>query len=295
VIRLGAGDWRAVLAPALGGAVMALAWRDRPILRPTPPDADDPLQAACFPLVPYANRIDRGRFAFDGEAHDIGATPGFEPHALHGVGWRTAWNTAASDKTSARLTLDHPGSTAWPWGFHAEQAFNLSHEGLRIDLTMTNTAGRAAPAGLGLHPYLHRGPGDRLALAAPHAWAADATLIPSRLVPASAVYDWRAAPRLAQAPFVDNAYEGWDGSARLIGEDGVTALVAAPGVSRVHVYAPLDADFVCVEPVTHRPDALNAPAGEDAGLAVLRPGETLTLSMTLGVQMPGASGKLSDL
>ena len=61
MIRLRAGDWRAVVDPDLGGSIAELTWRGRPVLRTTAPVADDPLLTACFPLVPYARRVAGGR------------------------------------------------------------------------------------------------------------------------------------------------------------------------------------------------------------------------------------------
>ncbi|WP_332659135.1 aldose 1-epimerase [Brevundimonas sp.] len=281
MIRLQAGDWRAVLNPALGGSVAELEWLGRPVLRPTPRDAVDPLQTACFPLVPYANRIADGRFVFGGRARDVGVTPGFEPHALHGLGWRRPWEVERADPAEAVLTFRHPGGGEWPWAFSAGQRFQLSGRGLRITLSMTNQDSETQPAGLGLHPYLNRLPDDRLTVAAPRVWRSDDTLIPRERVPAPAVFDWSDGPAIADAPFVDNAYEEWSGLARLVHADWSVTL-ASPGTRRVHVYAPRRAGFVCIEPVSHRPNALNASADEASGLVILEPGQTLSLSMTIG-------------
>lgn len=276
-MTLRAGDWTLALRPDLGGAIGALRFAGRDILRPTPDEATDVLQTACFPLLPYANRIDRGRFTFSGRRVDLGPTPGFEPHALHGVGWRAPWRMEA-DAWSATMTLDHAAGD-WPWAFRAEQSFTLTDDGLVVSLSMTNTGRDPMPAGLGLHPYFVRRPGARLALGGRQVWTTDASLIPIALRPADAVFDWSGGPALDTAPFVDNAYAGWVGLARLADEAGVVELRAATAF--VHVYAPRDEAFVCVEPVTHRPDALNAPASEPSGLVILAPGETLSLAMSL--------------
>lgn len=282
MIDLEAGAWRARIAPEIGGAVWSLNHAGRPVLRPTPQGAAAPLETACFPLVPYANRIDQGRFAFDGRRFDVGATPGFEPHALHGVGWRAPWRTEAAGADHAVLALDHPGDKQWPWTFTAEQRFSLDERGLTITLTLVNRAETAAPGGVGLHPYFHRAPGARLKLKADRVWMSDETLIPRRLAPSSDLTDWSAGQAIETAPFVDNAYEGWDGRAEIRDEAG-GAVLTAPGVERVHVYAPPGQDFVCMEPVSHRPDALNASEGAASGLRVLAPGERMNLAMTIGV------------
>lgn len=281
MIVLQTGDWRAVLNPALGGSVAELSWRGRPVLRPTPADAADPLQTACFPLVPWANRIANGRFTFNGLAFEVGATQGFEPHALHGQGWRRAWEANVIDPAEAVLSFRHPGGKDWPWAFSAKQRFVLSELGFHITLSMTNIDSGAQPAGLGLHPYLNRLPDDRLTLVAPRVWRADEALIPRKLVPASTVFDWSDGPAISDAPFVDNTYEGWNELARLAHADW-SVTVTSPGTHRAHIYAPRDAGFVCIEPVSHRPNALNAPANEASGLVVLQPGRTVSLSMTIG-------------
>ena len=277
---LAAGDWRATFRPELGGAVTSLSWRGQDVLRPTPAGADDPLQTACFPLVPYANRIDEGRFVFREREVRLAPTPGFAPHALHGEGWRRSWTVEAEDDQSAILSLEHARG-AWPWRWAARQAFGLDPAGLTIDLSVTNTDDQPMPAGLGLHPWFVRRPDSRLMLGAEAVWRVDERLIPTGLAPPAAVFDWTDGPRIDEAPFVDNAYAGWDGIARIADEARMVTLEASPNAGWAHVFAPRGAAFVCVEPVTHRPDALNAPAGEATGLATLQPGETLAIILRI--------------
>ena len=60
---------RLTLDPQRGGVIRELSWHGHDILRPTAPEAgDDPLQTACFPMVPYVNRVAHGRFGFGGHA-----------------------------------------------------------------------------------------------------------------------------------------------------------------------------------------------------------------------------------
>ncbi len=66
MIGLARGDWLLMLRPELGAAVTRLTWRGHDILRPTRDGAAHPLETGSFPLVPYANRIDRGAFVFGG-------------------------------------------------------------------------------------------------------------------------------------------------------------------------------------------------------------------------------------
>lgn len=280
MIRLAAGDWRATLRPELGGAMTILSWRGRDVLRPAPDETDDPLQTACFPLVPYANRIDRGRFVFEGREVRLTPTPGFKPHALHGDGWRRSWRVEVEDGRSATMVLEHPRGE-WPWRWSARQLVHLDDAGLTIRLSVTNTDDARMPAGLGLHPYVLTRAGDGVRLDAPSVWIGE-SLIPDRLAAAREILDWRSGVERVSAPFVDNAYEAWAGLAEVTGGEHTVRLTS--DASRLHVYAPVGEDFICLEPMTHRPNAINSPVGDPSSPVVLAPGETLSLSMRLTVQ-----------
>lgn len=282
MIHLGAGDWRATVNPALGGAIMNLDWRGAPVFRPTPEGATDILETACFPLVPYANRIADGRFVFDGRAVELDVLPRFAPHALHGDGWLRPWTVEAQTAEAVEMTLDWPGDPdGWPWAWRARQTVRLSEAGLEVDLSVTNNGEVDMPSGLGLHPYFHRHADARLTLAATGVWLTDAGQIPERLGAPEAVVDWSAGRNLASASFVDHAYAGWDGLALMDGGGRRVTLRADQGARWTQVYAPVGTDFFCVEPVTHRPDAVNAPPGEDSGLVRLAPGVTQSITLRI--------------
>ena len=283
MISLEAGDWRATTAPERGGAILSLDWRGAPIFRPTPQGSTDMLLTACFPLVPYANRIADARFAFEGRRIELHTLDRFAPHALHGDGWLNPWTLEATQAHCAEMTLIWPGDTpGWPWPWCARQIITLSDAGLEIILSVTNTGEAAMPAGLGLHPDFHKGPNTRLTLSAAGVWLTDARDIPVGLASPDAVVDWTHGVALAQAPFVDHAYAGWNGEA-LIDGDCRRLVLSCTGANCAQVYAPLGADFFCVEPVTHRPDALNAQGDQDGGMTRLKPGESLSIAMRLSL------------
>lgn len=277
-MRIERGDWTLHLRPDLGGSITSLTWRGRDVLRPAPDDLDSPLAASSFPLAPYANRIDGGAFAFEGGAVRLPATPGFAPHALHGVGWRVTWNVLRGHGGTVDLVLAAEAGPEWPWAWTASHRLTLSEDGLEMSLTIANEDAAPMPAGLGLHPYFAVEPATRLQLAAPRVWLTDAREIPERLAAAGDLIDWREGVAVAEAPFVDHAYADWDGRAALLHDGWRVDLIASPNARWVQVYAPRGQGFVCVEPVTHRPNAHNAPAGEDSGLTELEPGAVLSMT-----------------
>jgi aldose 1-epimerase len=277
-VRIKRGDWALGLRPDLGASITSLTWRGRDVLRPAPDDLNSPLAASSFPLAPYANRIDGGAFAFEGRAVRLPVTPGFEPHALHGVGWRSRWNVQRAHGGSIDLALAAEAGPEWPWAWTALHRLRLSEVGLEMSLAITNEDRAPMPAGLGLHPYFAVEPATRLQLSAPKLWLTDVREIPERLADADELIDWSDGPVVAEAPFVDHAYADWDGRAALLHDGWRVGLAASPNARWAQVYAPGGESFVCVEPVTHRPDAHNAPAGEDGGLTVLQPGGSLSMT-----------------
>ena len=277
---LEAGPMRLELAPEVGGAITALTSDGIPLLRPTAGDADDVLQTACFPLVPFANRIGQGRVAFGGRTTTLPPNLAGDPHPLHGEGWRGAW-------TVERATADHAvlafaaAEAAWPWSYVARQTFRLDPQGVTVRLEMVNTDAEPAPAGLGFHPCFPNAGRARLTAGVDGIWLTDHELLPTRHVPNWFLADWRRGAEVAGERLIDHCHTGWTGEARIDLEAASLRMTASPELGFLHVYAPPEADFFCVEPVSHRPDALNAPEPLAAGLRVLAPGETLSAEMRL--------------
>lgn len=278
-VVLAADGWRAGVDPALGGALLSLSHGGRDVLRPAPAMPAGPLDAACFPLVPYANRIAYGRFAHDGIDHEVRRNFGEHPHSLHGVGWQRTWRIVALSEAGTTLAHDHPGDADWPWPYRAKQRVTLSRAGCEIKLSLTNLADAGVPAGLGLHPYFPLESDTRLTACADCVWLADATMLPVEPAPADHFGDWAAGSAIAGHALIDNAYAGWDGVAEIADGAGVVR-IAATGARAFHLYRPPGAGYFCVEPVSHLPDALNR---EGFVVDMLAPGETLSLSMMLSI------------
>ncbi|WP_343518040.1 aldose 1-epimerase [Sphingomonas sp.] len=276
-MKLEAHGWGLELLPALGGSVGALRYQDNDVLRPAPDGAGDALATGCFPLVPYANRIAHGRFVFDGQHYHLPRNFGEHPHSLHGLGWQAEWAAIGADEDHATLAHAHDGGAGWPWAYRAEQRFTLAPGQMRIALSLTSMADTPMPAGIGLHPYFPCDTETCLTFTAERVWRADETMLPTEPAPAETFGDWSATAPVAGTTLIDNAYDGWDGSAG-IGQRWGAFAMRGKGARVLHLYRPPGADFFCAEPVSHLPDAVNR-----GGMDVLGPGATLTLEMTLSV------------
>jgi aldose 1-epimerase len=290
-ITLRSGPLGVVLSPLVGGAI-ARFWGEREgaaaaeLLRPTPDAAlarRDPWATACFPLVPWSNRIREGRFAFGGRTVSLPPNRPQARHAIHGLGFEAPWTVV--DLGPARAALEHvhaPG--AWPWAYRAVQRIALTPAGLELELSLENRGDAAMPAGLGWHPYFPRTPETMLTACVGGLWLTDAEVLPLACVTPPADRDpgrGLAVDRVV----LDNAYVGWDGRAVVAWPERRARLRLAAGgpLGTLVVYTPPGEGFFCAEPVSHVTDAFNLAAGgrTDTGMLVLAPGESVRATLAL--------------
>jgi aldose 1-epimerase len=280
-------DWRTEIAPHIGGSILSLTRARRTVLRPTAAEAVEAgavRRTACFPLVPYANRIAFGRFLWDGRAHHLAENFPGSPHPLHGVGWRRPWQVVSADQRSCLLRLEHRPRDGehsdWPFAFDAEQNISLGMGGLRVDLSVINADESAAPLGLGLHPLFPRRGNERLIFGAEGAWRNGSDMLPASRV-SGGVWE-HAAGQSIDAQVLDNDFFGWNGAARIEADCSDPIRISASAIfSSLRVFTPADKDFFAVEPVSHSTDALNRDGAAEA--LRVQPGARLSGSMTIDV------------
>jgi aldose 1-epimerase len=297
-VLLAAGNAAVEVAPAVGGAIAGYTLRGLDVLRPTSDSAradGNVREHACYPLLPYSNRIAYARLAVAGRTIELARNFGDHPHAIHGVGWQRPWTVVSRETASALIAYDHPAegddAIAWPWPFHAWQSFALHDDARGCNLTMKiglrNSGHEAFPFGLGWHPYFRRDAATVLGFSAQGVWETDATRIPTALV--SPVNDLCFdPPHPIGATQLDNVYTGWDGRASLADASRGLAVEIAGDTSCpfLVVYIPRDGDFLALEPVTHMTDAFNrAQQGErDTGSRSLGPGMAFSCTMQISAR-----------
>jgi aldose 1-epimerase len=247
------------------------------LLRPARPGEVDPLKFACFPLVPYSNRIRDGRFNFAGQTIQLPLNFGDHPHSIHGHGWQSAWQVANHGAAELRLQYRR-GAGAWPFPYLAEQIFCLDESGLAIELRLLNLGTGPMPCGLGLHPYFPATPEARIEARVDGVWLTDDEVMPTTWCAPPANWDLSQGCAVRQMG-CDNLFTGWDGTARITWPERALGLTMQAGGNLGHlvVYAPTGEDFFCAEPVSHCTDAFNS--GDGGGAVTLQAGDELAASV----------------
>lgn len=229
--ELRCGEQRATIVE-VGGGVRSYEVDGRPVLDPYSVDAmADGAHGAQ--LVPWPNRLDAGRYSFDGVEHRAAITEPAMNTAIHGMllwrSWRPVEHSASRVVLGIRL---HP-MIGYPYTLDVRATYDLSADGLVVTTTATNVGAADCPYGHGQHPYLSPGSGliDDCVLELD---AATRIVVDERKLPvgreavAGTPYDFRRGARLGD-PAIDTAFTdlGRDGDgrawARLTGPDGATA------------------------------------------------------------------------
>jgi aldose 1-epimerase len=280
MLQLAAGDYRLVLQPEVGGSVAGFYWRDKPVFRPA--CGPSVLDAACFPLAPFSNRIAHGRFRFGGRG--VALAPNFpdsdHPHPLHGFGWLGAWEVIEQDAATAVLEYRHPAGE-WPWAFRAVQRFVLTPAGLEMSLELRNQSAEPMPGGIGFHPYFPRDDDTRYFGLHRGEWRNSPDCLPQALICEREPIDWWNGGPVGSR-LVDTVYTGREGPLVISWPSRSMTLIMEPSEALPFtvVYTPEAGDYFCVEPVSNSTDAFNRN-GEGHAFHDLAPGESLAACLRL--------------
>ncbi len=280
MIELRAGTARAQVAPDRGAALAGLWAAERPVLRPLRAgQADNPFAYAMNVLAPFSNRIS-GAVPLDGRRVSLAPNLAGEPYPIHGDAFQRAWRVADGSTSAVRLVIDE--GAFGPFRYAARLDYRLEAGGLAVRLALRNTADATLPFGGGFHPWFPRDAATRIAFSAAGWWPEDDRHLPAGQHPAALPEDLRFdEPRLLPDGWINAGFAAWPGRARLLqGPAQVSVAIDAPDLTTLIVYSPgTEADFVCVEPVSHPVDAHNLPG--QPGLRPLAPGEETAFEMRL--------------
>ncbi len=150
---LKSGKLEVALAPEAGGRIAQIRYDGMDWLVSEEEGGAAAIAWGCYPMVPWAGRIRRGRFRFDGEPYELPLN--FGKHAIHGVGFTRPWQVNSLEADTATLSLALPQDAYWPFGGAATQIIQLGTD--RLELHLSVRADRhPMPAVLGWHPWFRK-------------------------------------------------------------------------------------------------------------------------------------------
>lgn len=279
MLRLSNAQLNVRILPRLGGGLAGLDWCARgvtvPLMRPAPEHPLDPNQLACYPLLPWSNRIAEGGFSVEGRHVALLPNRDDEPFPIHGSGWQRAWQVGEQSEHDVMLALDEqqPGG----YSYRATQRYSLIDSALVVELSITNAGPSTMPFGLGLHPFFLRHGEVVLHAPASQVWVNDGqTPLPIARVDVPEDWDFNQ-PRLLPDEGVNHAFQPWLGDAVISWPAIGLQLHIETDVDTFVLYTPAEDDFFCFEPVDHPINAVHLPGGAAAhGMTLLPHGASLT-------------------
>jgi aldose 1-epimerase len=214
------GEQRATIVE-VGGGLREYCCGDRQVLDPYPLDQIcDGAHGAV--LVPWPNRLDDGRYRFDGQELQLALTEPAKRNAIHGLArWRN-WRAVEHEHDRVRMELRVHPEPGYPFDLEVTVEYALGGSGLTVTTTAANRGDRACPYAAGQHPYLSPGSGtiDDCLLELPAETLIETDpdrQLPSGRRPVSGVLDFCDARALGEtvidAPFTDLRRDG-EGLAR---------------------------------------------------------------------------------
>jgi aldose 1-epimerase len=233
-------------------------------------------------LVPFSNRISGGGFRHDGAFHRLERNgPG--PYPIHGNGLSESWTVADSTERSATLELRSTGPGSFR--YDAQIHYRLDEGALSASLRVVNWAGMALPYGAGFHPWFVRTPQAKLTLHADGFWTETHDHLPDTYhrTAGDPVFDFSSGRTLPSA-FTNTVLTGWQGRAVLDWPEtgGGVEIEAAKPLTKLIIYSPsIEADFICIEPVSQSVDGHNMSGPGVSPPQVLRPRDTLDVGIRI--------------
>ena len=247
-------------------------------------------------LIPWPNRLEDGRYEWDGENHQLPINELDASNAIHGLVRFDAFNCISN--TDDRVEMSH---TLWPrpgypFTLEIRIAYQIDDLGLTATTTTRNAGSIAAPYGAGQHPYIVPPSGvsvDDCELLVPARCylETDDRGLPTMTRPVDRTpFDFTSSRKIGPLQ-LDTAFtdlerdQGGRAHVTLTGRDRSVTLWADRGYPYVQVFTadtlPDDRRrrSIAIEPMTCPPNAL--ATGTD--VVCLAPGDTITTAWGLFV------------
>ena len=312
----GKGDIQVIHSPSLAEAAKVLGGPD---------DADGTKNfsfGGAF-LVPFANRIvgplsaDKKTVSSSWDGHPFtlpanwkGKQPQAIPHAIHGLMFASKAVSVSEDKTAdggSVTGLIHGGDFGGLWFSKTDVHITVALSGEAVIATVqaTNVGDKPEPVGIGWHPYFNLPSGDRsqVRVQEPGDMLAqvnnyDDVFVTGKLQPvAGTPYAFNVPGGKALGKmFLDDHWVNLKKNAaghsvsEIIdpaAKYGLRITALSSHINAVQVYAPVDQNFVALEPQFNLNDPFGKEwKGRDTGMVTLAPGQSVTWKVRLELFIP---------
>lgn len=241
-------------------------------------------------LFPFPNRVENGKYSYDGEPYQLRLNFPQENNAIHGLVYNKEFTVQQRVENNDECSLDIGFTSSgpdegYPFPYHLMHRYCLhKSRGFSCTTRVTNRFGRTIPIGHGFHPYFSAGADriDNLVLQFP---AEQILAVDSRNIPTGArtAYKDFTAPSKIGTTTLDSCFclSSQDGRAETSMTNPQHNLrltvwqETGPGkYNYLQLYTPPHRKSIAIEPMSCPPNALNS----SEGLIHLYAGKTVSFS-----------------
>lgn len=105
-------------------------------------------------LIPWPNRLQDGRYTFDGRDYQTPLTEPARHNAIHGLTRWMNWHARAVDESTVVMSLRLHPQEGYPFTLDLDITYRLSESGLAVRTAGRNAGDGPLPYAAGHHPYL---------------------------------------------------------------------------------------------------------------------------------------------
>lgn len=287
-VKLNGGGYEAIILPAFGANCISLIHLPSGSQLLRMPQTPEALCEGCnvfgLPLLFPPNRIQDGRFVFEGREYVFPINEPSRGNHLHGFLSQTAFAWNGEGCFSFEATQEEPYLT-FPHAFSIRRNYKLNEKGLLHTISVTNLSRCSMPAGIGVHAALRADEHCSLRMQPVCRW------------PADPVRQLTTGQRLTDEPILAQLHNGTFNPV----DQPVSALMECLPGSEVVLHTNAgswhcepdpafrffmlwngggNTGFICPEPQTWVTDAPNLPLPPgETGIRWLAPEETWTLHL----------------
>lgn len=276
--------------PDMGGSLSFFRYKGKDVLRPMDfgkknPDAND---SSLFLMIPFAGRIRGGEFVYWGITRRMAKNQIGVHDPIHGDVWKSKFQVAEQNAHRLVLKMQHRKEDGgFPFPYEVTITYQLTKDGLSIDMDVHNTSVLPMPCGLGVHPFFIKTKDVQLKFNTKTVWANESDPILDKPYATPESWCFKDAKPLGKTEF-DTCFGGFDGEAEIsYPTNGYRVQLSANGdFGHVVLYSPKGKGFFCLEPATNASNAFNLAAAGVVGTGIksIGPNQNITAQVELKIR-----------
>jgi len=233
-------------------------------------------------LFPFANRVNNGKYAFEGKLYSLDCNEVDNNNALHGLVYNKTFEVIKKQITSdfALIELQYKAvdiSAGFPFKYNISITYKLSHKGLNLKLKVENKDNKSFPFTLGWHPYFLSADLYNSSINFESKTEVESD---SKMITKGTKLFKTPMPFQIKNSKLDNAYVLENNKLLFITPNYKMCITSSAKENYLQLYTPNISNLIAIEPTTGVSDSLN----NKMGLQTLESGTSYTVEYLLNLE-----------